>query len=335
MNITAKVGSAAGSVANIAYSNLALDAGLRGKQATIKSLRLGAFNGAIAAAGGADLSPNGPFNIAANLSNVDIQQALQSQQSKAAGMIRGTLTGNATVAGRTGKFDEMKPTFDGRGKIDVTNAKLVGVNVAAQGLQKVDNLPMIGTLIPQSVVQNHPELFSNPDTDIKSATLTFALQGPRITTHDLLVQTVDYNLTGDGWFDMDKNIDLTAHLLLSKPLTDEIAAQKQNVMYVANNDGQVDIPVRVTGQLPKPRVTPDVGYLAQQASQRAVREQGQRYVGKLLGKKGGGGAGGLLGGFLGGGSGGGGSAGGGSGGAPGGAPTQAPPNPADLLKKLF
>jgi uncharacterized protein involved in outer membrane biogenesis len=333
MTVGAKVGSAAGSVANVAYNNLALDAMLRGKQAAIKSLRIGAFGGAIAAAGSADLSPNGPFDIAANISNVDIQQALQSQQSKSANMIRGTLTGSATVAGRTGTFDQMKPTFNGNGKIAVTNAKLVGVNVAAEGLKKVDNLPMIGTLIPQSVVQNHPELFNNPDTDIKSATLTFALQGPRITTHDLLVQTVDYNLTGDGWFDMDKNIDLTAHLLLSKPLTNEIVAQKQQVLYVANRDGQVDIPVRVTGQLPKPRVTPDVTYLAQQASQRAVQEQGQKYVGKLLGKKGGA-AGGLLGGFLGGGS----SGGAGSGGAaatPGSAPTQAVPNPADLLKKLF
>ncbi len=338
MNIAAKVGSAGGSVNNIAYNNLALDAGLRGKQATIRSLQVGAFGGAIAAAGAADLSTNGPFNVAANLSNIDIQQALQSQQSKAADMIRGTLNGSATVAGRTGTFDQMKPTFNGDGKIAVANAKLVGVNVAAQGLQKVDNLPMIGALIPQSVVQNHPELFSNPDTDIKSATLTFKLEGPRITTHDLLVQTVDYNLTGDGWFDMDKNIDLTAHLLLSKPLTDEIVAQKKQVIYVSNRDGQVDVPVRVTGQLPKPRVTPDVTYLAQQATQRAAQEQGQKYVGKLLGKKGGGAVGGVLGGLLGA-PGGGATEGGGGAGAgtatPGGAATPAIPNPAELLKKIF
>jgi hypothetical protein len=126
-------------------------------------------------------------------------------------------------------------------------------------------------------------------------------------------------MNGDGWFDMDKNIDLTARILLTQQLTNEIIAQKKNVVYVTNNSGQIDIPLRITGQLPKPTVVPDVGDLAQRAGQRAVQEQGQKALGKLMGNKG-------LGAFLG---------GGGNANTKGGTGNSQPANPLNQLKGLF
>jgi len=187
--------------------------------------------------------------------------------------------------------------------------------------EKTQNLPVIGSLVPQSIANNHPELFNSPDTDFQQLGLTFTIQGPRISTNDLVMKTADYAMNGDGWFDMDKNIDLTARILLTKQLTDEIIAQKKNVVYVTNSDGQIDIPLRITGQLPKPSVLPDIGELAQRASQRAVQEQAQKGLGKVLGNKG-------LGGFLGGGG------GGGSGGNNNGGNNQGG-NPLNQLKGLF
>ena len=192
-----------------------------------------------------------------SFTNLDIQQALDSQKSKAAGTVRGTLGGNIKVSGKTGSFDEMKPTLKGNGNLTLTNGKLVGVNVGGQALSKVQNLPAIGNLVPDAVVKNHPELFSNPDTDIQLASLTFVLEGPRITSHDIKVQTVDYNLLGDGWFDMDKNIDLAARIVLSPQFSKELIEQKKEVAFIANKDGQIDVPLQVVGQLPKPQVLPE------------------------------------------------------------------------------
>jgi hypothetical protein len=78
------------------------------------------------------------------------------------------------------------------------------------------------------------------------------------------------------------------------------------------------IPLRITGQLPKPAVVPDVSILAQRAASHAV----QNKLGSLLGKKAG-----AFGGLFGGGS----PAPGGS--APGSQPT--PVNPLNQLKGLF
>ena len=279
-----------------------------------------------------------------SFTNLDVQQALDSQKSKAAGTVRGTLGGKIKVSGKTGTFDEMKPTLKGDGNLTLTNGKLIGVNVGGQALKKVQNLPAIGNLVPDAVIKNHPELFSNPDTDIQLASLTFVLEGPRITSHDIKVQTVDYNLLGDGWFDMDKNIDLGARIVLSPSFSKELIEQKQEVAFIANKDGQIDIPLQVVGQLPKPQVLPNVTELAQRAGTHAVQAQGQKYLGKVFGKKGL--PGGLenssavaipaavtapatdAGGTAAGGS-------GGSGSNNGGGNSNPPPNPLDQLKKLF
>jgi hypothetical protein len=336
--VDSEITSPSGNLANVPYQNLRLSLALANKVARVTTLRLKAFAGDIVATGTTRLEASPPMEASISFTNLDIQQALDSQKSKAAGTVRGTLGGNIKVSGKTGTFDEMKPTLRGNGNLTLTNGKLIGVNIGGQALKKVQNLPAIGNLVPEAVIKNHPELFSNPDTDIQLASLTFVLEGPRITSHDIKVQTVDYNLLGDGWFDMDKNIDLAARIVLSPQFSKELVEQKKEVAFIANKDGQIDIPLQVVGQLPKPQVLPNVTELAQRAGTHAMQAQGQKYLGKVFGKKG------LPGGlnkFLGGDSGaddgsGGSGSGSGNGGAPAGSGgSKPPPNPLDQLKKLF
>ncbi|MDO8431936.1 MAG: AsmA-like C-terminal region-containing protein [Candidatus Binatus sp.] len=336
----AKVSILDGNLADVPFQNLDMVAVANNGSARLQSLRLKAFAGDISATGETRLGPSAPFSAAMNFTNLDLQQMLAAQKSKSAGIVRGTLTGNMNVAAVAGPFDQMKPTFKGDGRLNVVNGKLIGVNIGGESLQKLTNLPVVGNLVPLGVIQRHPELFNNPNTDIQNASLSYVLAGPRITSHDIKVQTVDYNLLGDGWFDLDRNIDLAVRMVLSQPFSRELVQQNKNVAYIVNTQGQVDFPVQISGQLPKPSVLPNVSELAQRAAMHEAQNQGEKYLGKVLGKKGmpGGAAGGLIGGLLGGGSGD--TSGGSTGGAPmGSAPMTGPygsaPAPAAPSGGLF
>ncbi len=150
--------------------------------------------------------------------------------------------------------------------------------------------------------------------------LTFQVQGPRIITHDLKVTSLDYSLLGDGWFDMDRNIDLGARILLSPSFSNELISARKNVVYLANENKQVEIPLRVVGQLPKPSILPDLTVLAERATSNALSDK----LGGLFGKKKGGGS---LGGLFGGGGNNGNGGGSGS--------SSKSNNPLDQLKGLF
>ncbi len=62
-------------------------------------------------------------------------------------------------------------------------------------------------------------------------------------------------------------------------------SEKKNVVYLANEQKQIDIPVQISGQLPKPSVQPDIQFLAQRAAGHLVQKQGEKLLNKFLGKK--------------------------------------------------
>jgi len=286
LDVTAQVNSSAGMVADVPFQNLALSAEYGHERVNLRSLNLNAYGGAIAATADATLGAQPAFNATLNTNNIDLQQALTAQKAKLADTLRGQVTGQVKVSGRGTKFDEIKPTLQGSGQMAIKNGKLIGINLGAETVSKVQGIPGIGTLISPTVIARHPALFKDRDTDLKTASLSFVLQGPRITTHDLTVTSVDYGLLGDGWVDMDKNIDLAAHVLMSKEFSKDLEAEKKNVVYLEDKQGQIDIPVIIRGALPKPTILPDVQTLAQRAASHAIEKKGEELLGKFLGKKG-------------------------------------------------
>lgn len=285
---------ASGMLANVSFAKFALDSGYAEERATINAFKLDAFSGAIQASGTATTGATPAFDLKIATQNVDLQELLTAVKSKAAATVRGLLTANVAVRGRGKNFAAIKPTLLGAGTARVEQGKLIGVNVVAQALNKVNNVPGIGALLPQSVIANHPELFKSPNTDLRHASLNFTINGPRLSTSNLLVESLDYSLLGRGWFDLDRNLDLTAQILMSPAFSRELIAAKRNASYLATSAGQIAIPLQISGRLPKPRVVPDMGILARRAAAHAATGG----LGRLLKKHG-------LGGLLGGGSGGG------------------------------
>src|SRR5262249_32147106 len=152
----------------------------------------------------------------------------------------------------------IKPTLQGSGQMAVKNGKLIGINLGAETLQKVKGIPGIDNLITPNVIARHPALFKDRDTQLDQASLSFVLQGPRMTTHDLTVASPDYRMLADGWLDMDKNVDMSAHVLMSKQFSADLRADRKNVVYLEDEQGQIDIPVIIRGQLPKPSILPNI-----------------------------------------------------------------------------
>jgi len=321
MTVTTALTSGQGMVSDVPYRNLALRAEYDGRQANVSSLTLQAYGGSIGSRADATLAPPHVFHTTMNLNNIDLQQALSAQKAKAAEVVRGSLSGQINAAGKGSNFDEIRPTLAGSGRIEMTHGKLIGVNVVGSAIKKINGIPAIGTLFTPAVVGRHPALFESPDTDLKLVRLSYVMSGPRMTSHDILVQSDDYTVNGEGWFDMDKNVDLSVHVLMSRQFSADLQAEKKNVAYLEDQQGQIEIPLLIRGALPHPSIQPDVQALVQRAATHAVQQQGSRLLNRYLGNKG-------LGKFLGGGGG-----GAGGGGTPSGNPPA--PNPIAPLENLF
>jgi hypothetical protein len=272
--------SAAGTISNVEYHDLALAASYADDRIDIRSLKFNAFGGAIAGSAAATITKARPFEAKLSLDNIDLEKLLASQKAKAAGTVRGSLTGQIQIAGSGIRLEQIKPTLRGGGKAVIQNGKLVGVNIAAQTIKKTKKIPGMGDLVSPEIIARHPELFASPDTDIRQASLSFTIEGPRIISHDIAIQSPDYKILGDGSFDADKNIDLKAKLVIAKELSGELEANKKAVAILANKNGEIEIPVQIVGTLPKPNVLPDIQAIVETAAHGAFKQK----VGKLLDK---------------------------------------------------
>jgi len=196
------------------------------------------------------------FGIGLNLNNIDIEQALRSQKISAANWVHGYLSGDFTATGSGRKWPEIQPTLSGNGAMSLANGKLVGVNIVALAINGITSVPGVSQVVNATFRSNHSGLLADPNTELKNASMTFVLSGPRITTHDLTVQSPDYGITGDGWFDMSKNIDMDSDIKLTVGLS-------------------FAIPVWVKGKLPAVIVLPNVPKLTERLAMGAISAPGR------------------------------------------------------------
>jgi uncharacterized protein involved in outer membrane biogenesis len=253
--ISATLQSSDGSLENIPYGDLELTAAYLNGRASARGLNVDMFGGSITADADVVFGSAPNFSLTLVMRNLNIEQGLRSQNIDAAGTVHGLLTGNVAVSGHGAHWDRIKPSLRGSGRLAIANGKLVGVNIVADALNAIASAPGVSQLVNVAFRSNHRGLLVDPDTELQSARMSFQQVGPRFTTHDLYAQSPDYTITGDGWFDMDKHVDMAAEIQLALGL-------------------QVAIPVTVMGQLPRVLVLPDAPKLAERVAMGAINTPG-------------------------------------------------------------
>lgn len=236
-------------------NNLDLTAAYLNGRASARPLNVGVFGGSLRADADVVFGASPTFNVTLAMQNLNMEQALRSQNIGAASTVHGLLTGNVAATGSGASWIRIRPTLRGSGRVSIANGKLVGVNIVADALNAVAKAPGVSQIMNVAFMSSRHGLLVDPDTELQSASMSFQQVGPRFTTHDLFAQSPDYAITGDGWFDMDKNISMNSDIRLTLGL-------------------QVAIPVYVTGKLPAVIVLPDVPTLAERGAMGAINTPG-------------------------------------------------------------
>jgi uncharacterized protein involved in outer membrane biogenesis len=253
--ISATIQSTDGSLQNVAYRGLDLTAAYLNRRVSAHPLNVDVFGGSLTADADAVFGAAPTFNVTFIMRNLNMEQALRSQNIGAASTVHGLLSGNVAATGSGASWDLTQPNLPDSGRVVVANGKLVGVNIVADALNAVAAAPGVSQLVNVAFMSSHHGLLVDPDTELQTAGMSFQQVGPRFTTHDLFAESPQYAITGDGWFDMDKNIDMNADIRIALGL-------------------QVAIPVLVTGKLPRVLVLPDVPKLAERVAMGAINTPG-------------------------------------------------------------
>jgi uncharacterized protein involved in outer membrane biogenesis len=244
--LKARITSASGLVGRLTYSNLELTGSYAGNRVSAQPLSMEVFDGSVIANLNAVLASRPPFDASVSFRHVNVHDAMRWQGFRS-NAITGFATGNLRASASGVRWAEIAPTLSGSGSVYLSGGQLEGINIVGIALNKIAAAPVVSQLISVAFRSSHQVLLSSASTDLRQMSMDFTLYGPRVSTNDLLVQSPDYQITGAGWFDFDKNVDMSGDIKLTLGLS-------------------AAIPVMVMGKYPALLVLPNIPKLAERVT---------------------------------------------------------------------
>ena len=190
--------------------------------------------------------------IRAKLSGVDANKLL-SAVSSLKDTLYGSMSADSNLGFALAASNDLARTLNGTVSFDVLNGQLKHVNILNE-IGKVGQF--LGVTGP-----------TGSDTSLKKLSGSLKIVNGIASTNDLIAALNEGSLSANGSINLvDQGIDMRATAVLASASSNTVGGTKIGGYLntaLANNKGELVIPVRVTGSLAKPTFTPDAEALAQ------------------------------------------------------------------------
>jgi uncharacterized protein involved in outer membrane biogenesis len=281
-NLQATLRSSHGSLRDVDYQSLAATLDLKDHVASLGTLSLRAFDGSYEGGGRYDMrdAKTPMFNVRSTIRGMDLQRMLATHAPGAEKTIEGRLDADLSLTGAGQGWETIRRTLAGHGRVDVQDGVLKDVNLADQVLTSVTGVPGLSHVISPRVRSTYPVVFSTGDTKFTKLGGSVQIASGVAHSDDLTLEARDYAMRGKGTFALTNELDVTATLVASKQLSDDIVADVREVKYIENDQGKVAIPFRLTGALPQVKPKPDIEFLTRSLSRAVVGKGLEEIFGK-------------------------------------------------------
>jgi uncharacterized protein involved in outer membrane biogenesis len=222
---------------------------------TLSPLTASIFGGSEAGAIILDTRPRtSTCSIKTKFSGVDTNQLL-SAVSSVKNRIYGSLNADANLGFTLASGSDLARTLNGTLNFDVANGKIQGVNLLKE-------LSAVGKFLGSSPAQGN-----GPQTAIKKLSGTLNIQNGVANTNDLIAALNEGSLSGKGSINLiNEGLNMHATAVLSSGTSQQVGGSKVGGFLntaLANNNGELVIPVIITGTLEHPAFAPDTQAIAE------------------------------------------------------------------------
>ena len=261
--------------------NIALQMDITLQRVQLKHFSADCAGGTVTALGAVEhveTHPDIAFELAAQQLKLD---ALSPQAEAEEPQLRGIFSGSFQGTARGKDALQISQTLAGQGRVGITQGVLVNVNILQEVFRNLSSIPGLVEKLRARLPESYQAKFDAKDTMLQPIDLPFVVNQGTVFIDRLQIATDSFQVTGVARIGLQGTVDSQMMLVMDPDLSDAFIRSVNELEYLANPQGQLQIPVRVTGTLSKPRVLPDITYVA---SKLAVSKT-QEVLAKLLEKK--------------------------------------------------
>ncbi|HEX9119323.1 MAG TPA: AsmA family protein [Terriglobales bacterium] len=207
--------------------------------------------------------------VSTKLSQVDANKLLSSVSSVKQ-TLYGLLSANANTSFRAASSTDMARTLNGTIALDLTKGKLAHIDL-------LNELASVGKFVGNGL-QSPSSSGGQPFTDIVQLTGNFNVVNGLAQTNNLKALIPGGSIGAEGTMNLaseELNLHLTA--VLSKAMSQQVGGTQVGGFMqtaLANQQGELVIPILLTGTFSKPRVAPDLQKIAQMKLQNLLPTAG-------------------------------------------------------------
>lgn len=218
--------------------NLEVNADLKGQDARLSNLSFQLFNGQAKAQGGMSIgSAAPPFNGKITIQGIQLRPALEAISPDSKLSMSGTAAADIAIAGRGFSMPDLTKALEGPGHLEVKDGKIDGVNLLGEAI-------VLLKIAGISLDQAKATAFSTIETD-------FMIKQGIVNVQKLLMDSHDFQATGNGTVGFDQTLNLAMNMNLSQGLSQRIAGSSP-VAKLALKDGRMRLPLLITGTVQNP-----------------------------------------------------------------------------------
>jgi uncharacterized protein involved in outer membrane biogenesis len=266
-----------GSFQTLDFENLDATLDYSSGMVTVEPVSLGLYGGSFRGRIVSDLTKKKPtYEVQGAAEGVDTD-AFLTDNLESAGMLTGRFSGKVGVRGSGVDYETIVRGLTGKGEMEVADGKIGKLDVLGR-LSKVSG--MFGETTLKSLTRS----VAKEGTAFSRLTSGLRLQGGKMAFEDLLLDSPQFRLQGDGAIDLLTN-DLRGEfrLKLSPELSEMMRAENSRAAQVFWNSrkGHVEFPFTLAG----PFNAPTPGVDIQGAVRTAVKDKADDKARSLIGEK--------------------------------------------------
>jgi AsmA protein len=200
-----------------------------------------------------DIRPATPTcSVQAKLSGVDSNKALSATTSLK-DTLYGSLSADSNLTFALASSNDLARTLNGTVSFSVLNGQLKHMNI-------LDEIGKVGKFLGAAGQ-------SGSDTSLKKLAGTLHMRNGVASTDNLVAALNEGSFSANGNINLvDQGIDMRVNAVLANAISNNVGGTNIGGFLstaLANNKGELVVPVRVTGSLAKPVFTPDAEAIAQ------------------------------------------------------------------------
>jgi len=254
----------AGKARGLEFTNLKGVARYEGGNLLLDSVTARMYGGDVALSGVVGLaSPDPDFRVKVAVKELPVEEIL-SRKTSLGDFLSGPMSLSADIGGGMKDFADFTRTASGSGSVKLTGGRIKGLDLLSTGAGVAGLQP----LVPGGRAARGEA--AKGETSFSDFSASFKVEAGKIRTESLRLLSETLGLSGKAAVGFDRTLDFQGVLRLSKEMSARVRGTAGK--FLVGPQGQVEIPLVMSGPLTAPVVSLDTEALARGVGERILKE---------------------------------------------------------------